>query len=404
MLAVAVFLTVSSEMIPTGLLPEMSASLGVTESQVGFLVTSFAFAAVLTNIPLSILTRRISRHTLVVVVLVVIGTSAALASIAPGYEFLMVARVVGGIAHGVFWSVVGVYSAHLVPKEQIGRAVAITIGGGTVAFVLGVPLGTAIGQSFSWRVPFLAIGVLALAGAVLIWFRLPRAPHFDDAKAASRGVERDESAAGATERAPTKRRFDPTIPAVAALCALVALLMGGHYAFYTYIAPFLIQEVGIPEGRVGTLLFFYGAAGAGGLFLAGSLFGRRPLRGIAVGIGCSGVGVVVFMVFAGQLDIAIAAFVFWGVMFGTLQPLLSTQLLHAASPAIRDTSSAFVSTSFNVGIGSGALLGGLVLEVAGLGALPWADIAALTVAGALLAVSPVIAARRSARAAAASSG
>jgi predicted MFS family arabinose efflux permease len=384
-LAIAVFLSVSVEMIPTGLLPEMSAGLGVTESQTGFLVSFFAFSVVLTSVPLTFMTRRVSRHTLVVVVLVVIGITAVLASVAPGYEFLAIVRVIGGMAHGLFWSVVGAYSAHLVPKEQIGRAVAIATGGGTLAFVLGVPLGTAVGHAFGWRVPFLAIGVLTLAGAVLIWFLLPRVRHLVEAEAGPAAPH-------------SGRRRDATIPAVALLCILVAVLMTGHYVFYTYIAPFLIQSVGVPEGQIGSLLFFYGIAGAIGLFLSGSVFGKRPVRGIAMGLVVTAVAVVVLAVFAGLPVVAITAFVVWGVMFGMLPPLQGTRLMHIASPAIRDPASAFYSTAFNVGIGTGALVGGVVLDSAGLGALPWSFLVGILAAAVLLAAGPATAALRRARA------
>ncbi|MET0806383.1 MAG: MFS transporter, partial [Lacisediminihabitans sp.] len=146
-LACAIFVSVTSEFLPTGLLPDIAAGLTVSASQVGFLVTVFAGTVVLSTTPLAALTRNFSRKSLVVVVLLIIAASGVLAAVAPTYAVLVVARVIGGLAHGLFWAVVGAYAAHLVPKHQIGRAVAITSGGGTAAFVLGVPLGTALGHA-----------------------------------------------------------------------------------------------------------------------------------------------------------------------------------------------------------------------------------------------------------------
>ncbi|MCU1557607.1 MAG: transporter, partial [Microbacteriaceae bacterium] len=146
-LAAAAFLCVTIEMLPTGLLPEMSHELHVSESQIGLTVSVFAFTIVLTSPFITALTMRVPRHTLVVVVLLILVASATATALAPNYAVLVASRVLGGLAHGVFWSVAGAYAAYMVPKEQLGRAVSITLGGGSLAFVLGVPLGTALGHA-----------------------------------------------------------------------------------------------------------------------------------------------------------------------------------------------------------------------------------------------------------------
>ncbi|MCS5718295.1 MFS transporter [Herbiconiux sp. CPCC 205763] len=381
-LATAVFLSVTAEMIPTGLLPEMSTSLGVSESQTGLLISVFAFAVVFTSVPLTFLFRRVPRHLLLMLVLVVIALSSLVGSLAPNFEVLVVARVVGGMAHGLFWGVVGAYSAHLVPREQIGRAVAITTGGGTLAFVLGVPLATAVGHAWGWRVPFFGIAVLALLGAVFIVLLLPRVDHRKHLEPST-----DTRALRAARR---RGPLDPTIPVVALICILVSVIMIGNYAFYTYIAPFMIGQMGVPEGQVGLLLLVYGAAGAIGVFAAGAVFGRRPTLGLVIALAATGVSVLLLAVFAANPVVAIGAFFVWGVAFGVIPTLLPTRLMHAASPEIRDTSSAFYSSSFNAGIGIGALVGSLFLDSLGLASLPWIYLIGLVVAGALLAVTPVL--------------
>ena len=99
------------------------------------------------------LTRRYPRKTLVVVVLIGFALSNLLTAVGPTYEIVIVSRIIGGLAHGLFWAVVGAYAAHLVPKEQLGRAIAVTAAGASAAFVLGVPLGTALGHALGggWR-------------------------------------------------------------------------------------------------------------------------------------------------------------------------------------------------------------------------------------------------------------
>jgi len=385
-LASAVFLSVTAEMLPTGLLPEMSAELGVGQSQIGLLVSVFAFAVVLTSIPLSRLTRSVSRHRLIVLVLIVVSLSSAVTAIAPSFEILVGARIVGGMAHGLFWAVMGAYSGYLVPKEQLGRAVAITTGGGTLAFVLGVPLGTVLGQAVGWRSAFGAIAVLCIVGAALMLWLLPR-------------VERPAKSDAPPERHPSgRRKLDATVPAVALLCMLAAVIMIGHYAFYTFIAPYLIGELGVESGDVGLLLAVYGIAGAGGLLLAGTVFGRRPTLGVVIGVAVTAISVTVMALFASNPMIAIPAFVLWGLVFGTLPPLLGARLLHVASIDIRDTASAFYSTSFNVGIGGGALVGAALLDGFGLTSLPVAYLITLALAGVLLVAAELNSRRRIARA------
>jgi DHA1 family inner membrane transport protein len=371
-LASAVFLSVTAEMLPTGLLPEMSAELGVGESQIGLLVSVFAFAVVLTSIPLSRLTRSVSRHRLIVLVLIVVSLSSAVTAFAPTFEVMVGARIVGGMAHGLFWAVMGAYSGYLVPKEQLGRAVAITTGGGTLAFVLGVPLGTMLGHAVGWRSAFGAIAVLCMVGAALMLWLLPR-------------VTRPARSDAPPARHPSgRRKLDATIPAVALLCLLAAVIMIGHYSFYTFIAPYLTGQLDVAAGNVGLLLAVYGVAGAGGLMLAGTVFGRRPTLGVALGVLITAVSVTVMAIFAANPAIAIPAFVLWGLMFGMLPPLLGARLLHVASVDIRDTASAVYSTSFNIGIGGGALVGGALLDGLGLTSLPVAYLIALVLAGALL--------------------
>lgn len=356
-LAAAVFLSVTSEMLPTGLLPDMSSSLGVSEAQIGLLVTVFAFTVVVTSTPLTALTRRWPRHGMIVGILLVLAISNALTAIAPTYEFVVASRVVGGVAHGMFWAVVGAYAGHLVPKDQIGRAVSITLGGGTLAFVFGVPLGTFAGHAFGWRLSFGILAGLMVLGALLVWRFLPT-------------VERDEVVPHKRVRGSARKPRDATVPAVVMVCAIAAVTMVGHYTFYTFIVPYMTDVMGVPSGNVSGLLFAYGIAGAVGLVLAGSLLGPRPQAGLVIAIVVTALSVALLSIFAGQPIIAIGAFVLWGLAFGTLPPLLQTRLLHTSSSSFRDTASALYTTAFNIGIGGGALVGAWIFDLGGVTELP----------------------------------
>ena len=122
----AIFVSVTSEFLPTGLLPEMAEGLGVSQSRIGLLVTVFAGTVVLSAAPLTSLTRHLRRKPLIVIVLVAFAASNFMGALAPNYEVVVASRVLGGLAHGLFWAVVGAYPGHLVQKAQLARAVAIT--------------------------------------------------------------------------------------------------------------------------------------------------------------------------------------------------------------------------------------------------------------------------------------
>jgi len=378
-LAAAVFLSVTGETLPTGLLPDMASALDVSEPEVGLLVTVFAFTVVASSAPLTALTRRWPRHAMMVGVIAVLGVSYAISAFAPNYGVLVATRVLGGVAHGMFWAVVGAYSGHLVPREQIGRAVSITLGGGTVAMIFGVPLATSFGHAFGWRMAFGVLAALMLLGAVLVWRFLP-------------AVERDEPPARAEHGAPPVR--DATVLPVVLICVLAAIVMGGHFVLYTYVAPFLISAMHIDAALVGPMLFLYGLAGAVGLVLSGSVMGRNPQRSLVILLSITGVAVLCLALFAGVPIAGIAAFLLWGLAFGALPALLQTRMLHTASPAFRDTASALYTTAFNVGIGGGAAFGAIVYGALGVSDLPWIYAGVLVVAIVLAVVTGRMGARR----------
>lgn len=373
-LAAAVFLSVTIEMIPTGLLPDMSSELQVGEPLIGLLVTVFAATVVVLTVPLASITKRVPRRTLIVISLAVLAISCVLTAIAPNYGTVLATRILGGAAHGLFWSVVGAYAGHLVPKEQVARAVSISVAGGSLAFVLGVPLGTALGQAFGWRIAFAGIGVLTLLGALLVWRFLPPVRHH----------------AGEADAAPLRLRSDPTFVPVLVVCLITAVTMIGAYTFYTYIAPFITDVMGLPASAISPMLLAYGIAGAAGLVLAGTVLGRRPTIGLTIALVATGVGVAGLAVFAQAPGLGIACFLLWGTAFGTLPPLLNTRLLHSASSRIRDAAASFYTTAFNTGIGGGALVGAVLYNVLGPAGLPWLFVALLVCSTGALIVTALV--------------
>jgi predicted MFS family arabinose efflux permease len=381
-LAGAIFVSVTSEFLPTGLLLDMSEELEVEESRIGLLVTIFAGTVVISTTPLAALTRNYSRKYLVVVVLVVVAAGNIISAIAPTYEILVGARIIGGLAHGLFWAVVGAYAAHLVPKHQIGRAVAITSGGGTAAFVLGVPLGTALGHALGWRLAFAVIGVIVVVLALLVLRFLPAVDH---------------RVTLATGEIPLPMRKDRTLPGVVVLCIIIIVVMTGHNLFYTYIAPWLTDVAAFDSGFLAVLLFLFGGAGAIGLVLAGLVSDRFPRAGLIVATALAAASVLVLALSSGSQVVVVGAIVVWGIAFGGLPAMLQTRMLHTASARLRDLAAALFTTSFNFAIGFGAFAGGLVLDEAGIIALPFVDVVIIAVGVVFMVLSNVWLATRARR-------
>lgn len=352
----AIFASVSSEFLPTGLLPEMAAELGVSESQIGLLITVFAGTVVVSTAPLTVLTRRYSRKWLMVLLLGGFALTNVLCAIAPSYEFLMAARVLGGLAHGLFWAVTGPYAALLVPKHQLARAISVTNAGGTLAFILGVPLGTFLGHALGWRLAFGAMAVVVLVFTVFVIVYLPPVKHLVPL---------------ATGEIPIPARKDRSLPAVLIVCLTVVLVITGHNVFYTYIAPWAIQVGGVDEAAIAGLLFAYGAAGAIGLALGGAFGDRYPRGSVNVSLGGVIASILLLGAFGTSVVPIVIGMVIWSIFFGGVPALMHSRVLHSASERIRDLAAAWLTTAFNLAIGGGALLGGLLLDGFGIAVLPW---------------------------------
>ena len=364
-LSALIFTTVTSEFLPTGLLPDMAAEFAVSEAQVGFLVTIFAASVVVSAAPLAAVTRRFARKPLLLIVLGVFVLANVLAAIAPTYEVLVGARVLGGLAHGLFWAVVGAYSAHLVPRSQLGRAVAVTSAGATAAFVLGVPVGTAIGHVVGWRLAFIALaGIMVILALMTVRF-LPSVQHLDPLRTGEIAI-------------PLRR--DKTIPAIVVICITVVLVITAHNTFSTYVVPFLIGPGAIDPDSVAAMLFLYGGGGAVGLVLAGAITDRYPRAGLVIAITLVIVCALVIGLLAHVTPVLIGAVLLWGIAFGGIPTMFQARILRTSSKRMRDIAAAYLTTSFNVAIGGGAFIGGLLLTTAGVGALPFFYAAGLVLA------------------------
>jgi predicted MFS family arabinose efflux permease len=355
-LGTSTFCYVAAETLPVGLLPEIAADLDVTEAQVGLLLTSYAVVAAVSTIPLTALTMRLPRHTLIAVTVAVFAVSQAAAAVAPTFLILMLSRLICALAHGVFWSVIAPIIMRLAPPGQGGRATAMVFVGNSLAIVLGVPAGTALGQWLGWRV---AVGVFAVAGAIcvaLLLAVLPKLPALPRDRAARTGQQM-RNAIGILRNG-----------SVARLCLITMVLVVGHFAAYTYIAPLVRRDAGLDGAALSALLLGYGAVGLLANFVVRRFVDRHP-GPVVIGLSATvAVSVVMLAPVLGPVP-TIVFTLLWGGSFTAIPVFLSTAPLRVA-PTARDAASAVYVVAFQIGIGGGAFLGERLVTTGHLGTLP----------------------------------
>ncbi|HXC80324.1 MAG TPA: MFS transporter [Trebonia sp.] len=343
-LGAAAFCYATSENLPVGLLPVMSASLRSSLSATGLLVTVYAAVVVVTSAPLTYLTRNYPRRFLLTGLLGVFVAGTLAAAAAPGYGWLVAARVVTALSHAVFWSIVAVAAAGLFPAGERGRAVAIVASGGTLALLLGVPAGTWIGQHAGWRMSFVAVSGLGLAVAAAVVVLIPaRRPS-------------DNHAAAGTH---------PDALGYGLLVTTTFLAVAGTFCAYTYVSAFLTKVSGLPAGDVPPVLFLGGLASLTGVGCSGLILSRHPRVAQVASTGILAAALLGLYVLgtAGPVAAVLQA----AESFGVAGVLVSMQArVLVVAPRGSDIASAGFSSAYNLGAAAGPVVGGLVLSGPGL--------------------------------------
>jgi DHA1 family inner membrane transport protein len=371
-LAAGTFVYVTTETLPIGLLLLISADLEITPSAAGLLVTWYGLVVVVASLPLTQLTRRVPRRPLLSGLLGVFVLATWASAAASSHWMLLGARVVTALSQALFWAVVVPTAAGLFPPRRRGRVVAVVLGGGTLAAVLGLPLGTWLGQLAGWRAAFLALSGIGLAAMVTVAVWLP---------------------AGAPGRGHAARGTHPDGRRYLTLLAMTVLAATGAFAAFTFITPFLIEVSGFPAAATGPLLLVRGVAGIVGVVAGGALVDRRPWAAMLVPVGAQAVALLGLYVLGGRPVAAVALVALSGLAFGALTTALASRVLQVA-PGSADLAAAGASTAVNVGITAGALVGSVLLP--GLGVRGTALVGGLLSLAALAAalVEPVAAGDR----------
>jgi len=356
-LTISAFAIGTTEFVIVGLIPTIAADLQVSLPSAGLLVSLYALGVAIGAPVLTALTGRMPRKTLLIGLMVLFTLGNLLAWKAPGYMSLMTARVLTGLAHGVFFSIGSTLATSLVPKEKAASAIAIMFTGLTVALVTGVPLGTFIGQHFGWHETFLAVsllGIIALIGSLIF---VPS------------GLKHTPPASIARQLTILKQ------PRLLMVYAKTALGYGGNFVVFTFLAPILQQVSGFSASAVTWVMLIYGVSVAAGNLWGGRLADRMgPIKALQIIFLLLAAVLAVFSFTAHSPVLALITVLFWGaVAFGNV-PGLQVYVVQQAeryAPHAVDVASGLNIAAFNLGIAGGAWVGGMIVENYGLMVTPW---------------------------------
>ncbi|MGJ5805674.1 MFS transporter [Streptomyces europaeiscabiei] len=373
-LAIGAFGIGTTEFVIMGVLPEVAGDFGVSIPTAGFLVTGYALGVVFGAPIMTALGTRVSRRRMLMLLMGLFITGNLLSALAPAYSVMLLGRVVASLAHGAFFGIGSVVAAGLVASDRKAVALAMMFSGLTVANVVGVPLGTLIGQSVGWRVTFAGVAALGVVGLLGIARLVPETARPKDVRL------RHELAAFKNVQ-------------VLLAMGMTVLGFGGVFAAITYIAPMMTHVAGFADSSVTWLLVLFGLGMVGGNLVGGKYADRALMPMLYVSLGALAVVLALFSFIAhDKIAAAVSVMLIGALGFATVPPLQKRVLDHAhGAPTL---ASAVNIGAFNLGNALSAWLGGLVID-AGLGytAPSWVG-AALAVSALVLALIAAMLERR----------
>ncbi|MFQ3786364.1 MFS transporter [Halomonas sp. A29] len=344
-MALGVFGLVTAEFLPASLLTPMAADLGITEGMAGQAVTVTAAVALLTSLLISTATRRIDRRHVLLGFSMLLVASNLIVAFAPNLTVLLLGRVLLGLALGGFWTMSIATMMRLVPEDVVPRGLSIMFSGVSAATIAAAPLGSYFGDLLGWRDVFRMAALLGLLALVVQFMTLPRM--------APTGLTR------------LRTLFEVLMrPRVGLGMLAAALVFTGHFAFFTYIRPFLETVTGVGVNGVATILLGFGVANFLGNYLGGWMV-ERSLRLTMIAMpllmGTLGVSLVV-LESTPATDAALVAM--WGLAFGAIPVAWSTWLTRTV-PDEAESASGLLVAAINLAIATGAAVGGLIFDLGG---------------------------------------
>lgn len=346
-LSFAAFIFNTTEFVPIGLLPDIASSFNLNIAHTGLIITGYAWVVALASLPLTVLVANVERHKLLIVLFILFIAANALAAFAWNFSVLVIARMIIACTHAIFWSITTPLAVRLAPAGKRNKALGLLVTGSSIAIVLGVPIGTIIGNSIGWRMAFLTITIAALLILIILVYLLPPVP--------SNNTVRFKNLPQLFKR-----------PALLNFYLLVAVIITGHFVAYTYLSPFMQQQGGFSADFVVLLLLVIGCAGVVASLLYARYLSRYSQASFVLPAALLLCCLLLLSLSSQSRVTALLLGFGWGLAITSLSLALQAKVLELASDA-QDIANSVYSGIYNLGIGSGALIGGQVVLLTSIG-------------------------------------
>lgn len=345
-MAISAFIFNTTEFVPIALLSDIGHSFAMPVETVGHMITIYAWIVAILSLPAMLATAHIERRKLLIGLFVIFIGGHAVSVMAQSFAMLLIGRALIALAHAVFWSITASLVVRVAPKDRQTKALGLLSMGSALATVLGLPLGRMIGQWLGWRMTFGTIGVAALLAMIMVWWILPKLPSKDVGSAAS---------------LPSIFNNIPLLT----VYTLTVLCVTAHFTAYSYIEPYMLTISQFSQQFATVILLSFGVAGLLASWLFGHFYDRFP-RAFLI----SAMATLLFSLLASAwlphvpiLWLVLA--MLWGLAITAISLAFQLRVLQLA-PNATDVAMSIFSGIYNIGIGGGAFVGGLVIASLGL--------------------------------------
>lgn len=345
-MACAAFIFNTTEFVPVALLTDIGQSFNMQSSDVGLMMTVYAWTVMIMSLPAMLATGDMERKGLLLKLFVIFIIGHIISVIAWNYWILLIARMCIAVAHSLFWAITASLVMRVAPKNKKTQAIGMLAIGTSLATILGLPLGRLVGQLVGWRITFAIIAALALVVMVFIMRLLPNLPSKN---------------AGSLSSLPILAKR----PLLIGLYATTVIIVSAHFTAYTYIEPFMVQIGELDPNLATIILLVFGVSGITASVIFNRLYRFGPTQFISTAMILLAVSLAFMLVSASYTVTMFTLAFIWGIGISCIGLALQMRVLQLA-PDATDVASAIYSGIFNAGIGAGALFGNQIAHHIGL--------------------------------------